>query len=182
MRTVLRWVTTRYGIAGILVLGVLLTVTIGRLVGGEAERAGGAAPGTDPYASVSVGPDDGLTEPDDPLEPTPSEAEASLPKGLADPRPVAGTFAAAWADHDGTGEQWRERLSRHATPELMKRLDGVDPTGDPSVELTGEPRLDAVIGRSRATVSVEATDGVLVLGMVYAKKRWAVDSISWRSA
>jgi hypothetical protein len=60
MRTLLRWVTNRYGVVGILVLGVLVVVGVGRLAGGEADRPGSAAPGEDPYATVSFGPDDGV--------------------------------------------------------------------------------------------------------------------------
>lgn len=184
MRTLLRWVTTRYGIAGILVLGVLVTVTVGRLIGGETDRAGDAAAGADPYASLSFGPDDGVIESDDPgSDPDPGDGlTPTLPKGVPDPLPVAEKFATAWADHDGvTGEEWRKRLAKHATESLMKRLDGVDPTSDPSVKLTGDPRLDSVIGRNRANVSVPAETGVLLLGLRYADRRWAVDSISWSS-
>ncbi|MGH3714951.1 MAG: hypothetical protein ACRDT4_16035 [Micromonosporaceae bacterium] len=179
MRTVLRWVTTRYGIAGILVLGVLVVVVVTRLAGGEVGRAGDAEAGADPYASVSFGPDhDEIGDP----EVNERGERPTLPKGVPDPLPVADAFATAWADHDGvTGEQWRARLAKHATKALMKRLGAADPTSQPSVELTGEPQLDTVIGTDRADVSISARSGVLLLGLRYADRRWAVDSISWRS-
>ncbi|MGH3737249.1 MAG: hypothetical protein ACRDT6_16780 [Micromonosporaceae bacterium] len=178
MRTLLRWVTTRYGIAGILVLGVLAVVVVSRLAGGELQLSGGADPGPDPYPSISYGPDDGVIEPDGPA-PT---VAPTLPAGVPDPLPVAQRFATAWADHEGvTGEQWRQRLAGDATGELMAKLDGADPTGDPSVTLTGKPVLDSVIGGSRAEVSVAAETGVLLLGLAYSEKRWRVDTISWRS-
>ncbi|MGH3728466.1 MAG: hypothetical protein ACRDTU_06905 [Micromonosporaceae bacterium] len=179
MRALLRWVTTRYGIAGILVLGVLAVVVVSRLAGGEIGPTGDAAPGTDPHASASFGPDDGVIETG---EAASDQAEPTLPKGVPDPGPVAKRFAIAWADHDDiTGKQWRARLAEHATKSLMTRLGDADPTSEPSVKLTGQPRLDAVIGDNRAEISVPAADGVLLLGLRYADRSWAVDSISWRS-
>jgi hypothetical protein len=183
MRTLLRWVTNRYGVVGILVLGVLVVVGVGRLAGGEADRPGSAAPGEDPYATVSFGPDDGVypgptADPNDPPpEPAPS---LGVPAGMPDPRPVAERFAAVWADHDVAAGTWRERLRRYATASLMERLAVTDPVSVPTDRITGKPKLTSVTGRSHAGVTVEAKGGLLVLGLRYADNHWAVDSIDWR--
>ena len=181
MRTLIRAVTTRYGIAGLLVLGVLIVVGVARLIGGEVERPGSAAGGADPYASISVGPDDGLVEvdPEDPV--TEPSDDTSLPPGLADPRPVAEAFATAWADHSGVSpETWRERLAEYATESLMDRLADTDPSTVPTDSITGEPTLTSVRGDRFAEVSIEADGGVLVLGLMLQDGEWAVDSIDWR--
>ncbi len=182
MRTLLRWVSTRYGVVGILVLGVVVTVGVARLAGGEADRPGSAAPGADPYANVSMGPDDGVyygttTDPNAP----PPEQRPKVPAGLSDPRPVAHRFAIAWADHDGVAPKtWRDRLARYSSRSLTERLAGTDPAAVPTDDITGEPRLVSVTGRARASVTIEARGGLLVLGLVHIDHRWAVDSIDWR--
>jgi hypothetical protein len=184
MRTLLRWVTNRYGIVGILVLSVLAIVGVARLAGGEADRPGSAAPGEDPHASISLGPDDGVYEGPtaDPNDPPPQPgSNLTVPAGRPDPRPVAERFAASWANHDGVApETWRDRLARYATASLMERLAATDPAAVPTDSITGKADLISVTGRSRAGVTLEAKGGLLVLGMTYADHRWAVDSIDWR--
>jgi len=184
MRTLLRWVTTRYGVVGILVLGVLAIVGVARLAGGEIDRPGSAAPGEDPYASVSIGPDDGIYKgsTEDPNDPPPQPGPSlAVPSGMPDPLPVAARFATTWANHDNVPpETWRGRMRGYVTASLMKRLAGTDPASVPTNRITGEPDLISVTGRGHVGVTVEAKGGLLVLGLRHADRRWAVDSIDWR--
>jgi hypothetical protein len=62
----------------------------------------------------------------------------------------------------------------------MQRLAGTDPASVPTAQITGEPRLVSVTGRSRASVTIEAKGGLLVLGLVHIDHHWVVDSIDWR--
>lgn len=182
MRTLLRAVTTRYGIAGLLVLAVLVTVLVTRLMGGE---VGNPLNGTvgEPEPSISLGPDDGVVDPDDPdaVDGSGNPADTgALPSGLPDPRPVAGKFASAWADTDGvTADQWRDRLTTHATDSLKERLADAKPPSE-RVEITGKPRLADVVGRGYAEVDLETADGALRITLRLVEGRWAVDSIGWR--
>lgn len=181
MRTLLRVVTTRYGVVGILALGVLVVVGIARLMGGEADRPGSGSPGEDLYASTSLGPDDGVVGSDDPAAVDGSADPTTLPKGVPDPLPVAKKFAVAWANSEGvTAEQWRARVSKYATDKLNKYFADYDPTKEPSVKLTGEPELATVYGRSYVQVNVEAKDGTVLLGMRLVNGGWKVDTTDWR--
>ena len=181
MRTLLRAVTTRYGVVGILVLGILVVVGVARLMGGESERPGSGSPGEDLYASASLGPDDGVIGSDDPAAVNGSADPTTLPKGVPDPLPVAKKFVVAWASSDGvTAEQWRARVAKYATQKLNDYFAHYDPTTEPSVELTGEPELTTVYSRGYVQVSVEAKDGTVLLGMRLVNGRWKVDTTDWR--
>lgn len=175
MRTLLRVVTTRYGIAGLLVLAVLGTVLVTRLMGGEiGNPLSNAAPGLEP--TVSVGPDDGLTDKEETTGPP------TLPTKAGDPLPVADRFAAAWIKSPAPAEQWRENLRPYATKDLIQRLEDVDPSNLPAKEITGKAELTSVGSAQWAEATVTTDNGDLVLGLVRAGKQWRVDSISFTRA
>src|SRR5437868_4736608 len=161
MRTVLRLLGTRYGIAVVLVVVVLVAVGLGRTVldhggGSSANDALGPTVATvptsaDPYASLG---DDGV---DESAEPGPS-----LSKGAADVTTVAKRFAKAWLRKPGiTGEQWRAGLKPDASAELMTELADTDPSDVPTATITGPVALTNT-GQD-ATAKFPAEGGTIVL-------------------
>lgn len=184
MRQVLRYVTTRYGIAGLLVLAIVIIVVAARVLGGGDDTgATSVNPGADaPQSTVSQQPDDGVAEP------TPSTAP-TLPTGHPDPLPVAETFARAWIDHSGvTPRQWHQRLSAHATKALADKLRDTDPADVPAQQITGDATLVSVAETEWAQVEIPIDAGTLRLGLVFAapegksSERWLVDTIDWEQS
>lgn len=183
MRRVLRYVATRYGAAGLIVLAILVVVVIARLTGGGDDGNTTADPGGDtPQSTVSQQPDDGVAEP------TPTAAP-TLPAGHPDPLPAADAFARAWIDHSGvTPQQWHQRLSGHATKALADKLRDTDPADVPAREITGEPTLVSVAETDWAQVEIPIDAGTLRLGLLFTapegkqRKQWLVDTIDWDQA
>ncbi|WP_432984816.1 hypothetical protein [Dactylosporangium sp. CA-233914] len=180
MRTVLRLLGTRYGIALVLVVVVLAVVGVGRTVfdrggGDSANDALGptVAPvptSADPYASLG---DDGVDE-------TPVVAP-SLSKGAPDVSTVATRFAEAWIRKPGiTGEQWRAALKPDASAELMADLAETDPADVPTATITGSPQLENV--GSATVAKFPAEGGTIVLELQVADGRWQVTSLDWETA
>jgi len=126
MRSVLRFVTTRYGAAGLLALVILTVVGVTRLFGdGEGSTPVlPAVPQPSTELPVSAEPDDG--EPDEEIE------DLTLPSGAPDPLPTATAFATAWVNSDVSAEEWLAGLEPYATEELIAQLNGVDPVKRPS--------------------------------------------------
>jgi hypothetical protein len=179
MRTVLRLLGTRYGIALVLVVIVLVIVALGRTVldggGGSAGDAIGptVAPvptSADPYSSLG---DDGVEE---------SVAAApSLSKGAADAATVATRFAKAWLRKPGiTGEQWRAGLKPDASTDLMASLADTDPADVPTAAITGAVRLEA--NGATTVAKIPAEGGTIALGLQASGGRWLVISLDWETA
>ncbi|MER7275805.1 hypothetical protein ABT369_15225 [Dactylosporangium sp. NPDC000244] len=180
MRTVLRLLGTRYGIALVLVVVVLIVVGLGRTVldRGDGHSANDALGPTvaavptsaDPYASLG---DDGV---DESANPAPS-----LSKGAADVSAVATRFAKAWLRKPGvSGEQWRAGLKTDASAELMTDLADTDPADVPTDAITGDVQLQNV---GAATVArIPAQGGTIVLELQASGGRWLVTSLDWETA
>ncbi|WP_432834423.1 hypothetical protein [Dactylosporangium sp. CA-092794] len=180
MRTVLRLLGTRYGIALVLVVFVLVVVGLGRtLLNSGGERSANDALGptvapvptsADPYSSLG---DDGV---DEAAGPAPS-----LSKGAADVSVVATRFAKAWLRKPGiTGEQWRAALKPDASPDLMAELADTDPADVPTATITGPVELQ---NAGPATVAkFPAEGGTIVLELQVVDGRWQVTSLDWETA
>ncbi|GAA4246847.1 hypothetical protein GCM10022255_020300 [Dactylosporangium darangshiense] len=180
MRTVLRLLGTRYGIALVLVVVVLVAVGLGRTVlddgsGRSANDALGptVAPvptSADPYSSLG---DDGVDES--------VVAAPSLSKGAADVSAVATRFAKAWLRKPGiSGDQWRAALKPDASAELMASLAETDPADVPTATITGPVQLQ---GTGAVTVAkFPAEGGAIVLELQVAGGRWQVTSLDWEAA
>jgi hypothetical protein len=178
MRTVLRLIGTRYGIALALCLMVLLVVGAFRGIAGSN--------GSDPVAPViarsteaSVDPsagDDGLGEDD---AGTGTAPPPSVISGAAAPDAIAMSFATAWLRHSGvTTESWLAGMTPYSTPALLNKLHGVDPAGVPADRVTGTAQLNA---RDPALVeaSIPVDSGTLRLRLLVDKGRWRVDGVDW---
>lgn len=175
MRTALRLLTTRYGIALVLLVLVVGIAGGARLVTGGS-TAGGlvAGPAAGPSHS-SIDPtagDDSVPTPESPAPPVTSP-------GAAEPGQVATDFTRAWLHHDGvSAEQWRAGLARYATAALLDKLTGVDPAGVPAQRMTGP-----VVVHSRGATFVEAVvpvdSGSVRLRLLATGGRWLVDGVDW---
>ncbi|WP_433055634.1 hypothetical protein [Dactylosporangium sp. CS-033363] len=180
MRTVLRLLGTRYGIALVLVVVVLVVVGLGRTVldrdEGKSANDGlgptvAAVPtSADPYASLG---DDGV---DESANPAPS-----LSKGAADVSTVATRFAKAWLRKPGiSGDQWRAGLKPDASTELMTDLADTDPADVPTDTITGAVQLQSL--GSVTVAKFPAQGGTIVLELQAAGGRWLVTSLDWETA
>jgi hypothetical protein len=180
MRTVLRLLGTRYGIALVLVVVVLAVVGLGRTVlntegGQSANDALGptVAPvprSADPNSSHG---DDGFDES--------ADAAPSLSKGAADVSTVATRFAKAWLRKPGlTGEQWRAGLKPDASAELMAEIAETDPADVPAAAITGAVQLQSAGAVTVAKIPAEG--GTIVLQLQVADGRWQVTSLDWEAA
>ncbi|WP_433082791.1 hypothetical protein ACQP1P_02770 [Dactylosporangium sp. CA-052675] len=180
MRTVLRLLGTRYGVALVLVVIVLVIVTLGRTVldderGGSANDAVGPTvepvpKSADPFISLG---DDGV---DESVAPAPS-----LSKGAADAATVATRFAKAWLRKPGvTGDQWRAGLKPDASTDLMASLADTDPADVPTSTITGTAQLQA--NGATTVARVPAEGGTIVLGLQVSGGRWQVTSLDWEMA
>jgi hypothetical protein len=180
MRTVLRLLSTRYGIALILVVIVLAVVGVGRTVlDNSDQRSPNDALGPtvapaettpDPFSSLG---DDGLDDP--------GSVAPSLSKGAADVTAVATRFAKAWLRKPGvTGEQWRVGLKPDASSDLMTELTDTDPSDVPASTITGPVNLEN-LGQD-ATARFPADGGTIVLELQVINGRWQVTSLDWEAA
>ncbi|MFI5906257.1 hypothetical protein [Dactylosporangium sp. NPDC051541] len=180
MRTVLRLLGTRYGIALVLIVVVLVIVTLGRTVfdNGRGDSASNAVGPTvepvptsaDPYSSLG---DDGV---DESVAPGPSPS-----KGAADAATVATRFANAWLRKPGvTGDQWRAGLKPDASTDLMASLAHTDPADVPTATITGPAQLQA--NGATTVARIPAEGGTIVLGLQVTGGRWQVTSLDWETA
>jgi hypothetical protein len=178
MRTALRLLTGRYGIALALLVIVVAIAGGARLVSGPGSGGGlVAGPAAEPPHS-SIDPtagDDSVPTPESPAPPVTSP-------GAPPPDQVATDFMRAWLRHDGVGaEQWRAGLTRYATAGLLDKLKGVDPAGVPAQRMTGPVSV-----HSRGATFVEAVvpvdSGSVRLRLLASAGRWLVDGVDWERA
>ncbi|MET7422292.1 hypothetical protein [Dactylosporangium sp. NPDC005555] len=180
MRTVLRLLGTRYGIALVLTVVVLVVVGFGRIIVTKIDPTDNdalgptVAPATttpDPYSSLG---DDGVIEGQ-------SSPAPSLSKGAADVSTVATRFADAWLRKPGvSGEQWRAGLKPDASGDLMEALAETDPSDVPATTITGQPTLKEE-GQA-VEAKLPADGGTIVLHLEIIGGRWLVTALGWETA
>jgi hypothetical protein len=175
-RTVLRLLGTRYGIALVLVVLVLVAVGLARAAGGPSKPSAltGPPPSAAPSTSASdtaLG-DDSVATSESPQ--TPSSAPGSRP-----PDAVALDFARAWVRTDGvSGEQWLKGMTPYATTGLIERMQGADPATVPADAVRDGSEM-RVRDSELVEVSVPVSPGLLRLRVVLSSGRWLVDSVDW---
>jgi len=180
MRTVLRLLGTRYGIAMVLIVVVLVVVGFGRTIftGGDPSNNDALGP---TVAPVTTTPDPFSSLGDDGVQDEPASAAPSLSKGAADANAVATRFAKAWVRKPGvSGEQWRAGLKPDASNELMEGLADTDPNDVPAATITGPTVLED-FGQV-ATAKIPADGGTIVLQLEAINGRWQVTSLDWEVA
>jgi hypothetical protein len=178
MRTVLRLLGTRYGMALIAALLVLVVVGVVRAFAGSYRSASVDAGAEPTHSAVVIDPtagDDSIPTPEAPPAPSTSP-------GAPAPEVVAAAFVGAWLHHDGvTPEQWQAGFARYATPALRAKFKDTDPAGVPAQRTTGP-----VVLQSRAATFVEASvpvdSGTVRLRLIATNGRWLVDGVDWERA
>jgi len=178
MRTALRLLGTRYGIALVLVVVVLAVIGLGRLTTTHQNDQVG------PSISVSAIPtesasndleagDDSLVEPDN------GNASPSLSPGAADVSTVATAFISAWLRHTNvSGDDWRAGMMPNATPDLMAKLKDTDPGSVPADTIAGAIQTTDQ-GGAVWSASVPVSGGIVTLRLIAFHGRWQVDGIDW---
>jgi hypothetical protein len=180
MRTVLRLLGTRYGIAMVLIVVVLVVVGFGRTIFTEGDQSNNDALGPT-VAPATTTPDPFSSLGDDGVQDEPTSATPSLSKGAADANAVATRFAKAWIRKPGvSGEKWRAELKPDASSELMEDLADTDPNDVPTAAITGPTVLED-FGQV-ATAKIPADGGTIVLQLEAINGRWQVTSLDWEVA
>jgi hypothetical protein len=178
MRTVLRLLGTRYGLALIAAVLVLAVVGVVRGFAGS-YRDTGMAPAINP-SRTEVAPDPSVTN-EGVVTPEPVP-QPSTSRGAPAPEVVAADFLGAWLRHDGvTPQQWQAGFARYATPALRTKFKETDPAGVPAQRTTGP-----VVLQTRAESFVEAIvpvdSGTVRLRLIATNGRWLVDGVDWERA
>lgn len=169
---VTRGMRSRTGVAlalAVLVLGVVATT---RALSGPTDNPGVRSPTQPLVPSGPMPPEDGLISPEATVSPTVIPGAQTL-------ETVAGAFAANWVAHHGVpADVWHARLTEHATPELARKLSGVDPAVVPADFVTGKPVL-IPHAATIVDVVVPVDSGKLRLRMIAVDDRWLVDGVDW---
>jgi hypothetical protein len=178
MRSVLRFVTSRYGLAGLAALAVVLVVVVGRLFGlvggGASDSNTGPVTGAGQQpTTVSESP-----IPNDAPTAAPTKPNPVVKPGQAGPLVVAKQFADAYLKSDGAAATWRAALTRYATTKLATEIKTMDPATVPAKRLVGTAALGDH-GANWAEVDLPTDAGTLVFQLVSGAKAWQVNGIDW---
>ncbi|GAA2613950.1 hypothetical protein GCM10010399_51060 [Dactylosporangium fulvum] len=181
MRTVLRLLGTRYGIALVLVVIVLAVVGFGRTIF-DSRTDGPPNDALGPtVAPVETTPDPFSSVGDDSVDDEPGSVAPSLSKDAPDATTVATRFANAWLRKPGqSGDQWRAGLKPHASAELMTELAETDPNDVPASAITGPVAMEN-FGQD-VTARFPADGGTIVLELQIVNGRWQVTGLDWEAA
>jgi hypothetical protein len=177
MRRAIAFITTRYGIAGLIAL-IVLAVLIGAQVfghgSGHTSAPGSvAAPATSAGSSASGMPDDGLAGSASPDAPV-------VRPGQPGPLEVATSCATAWLTHGPTvtPDAWWQAVTRYTTTSLAAKLKGVDPQGVPASRVVTAAQLSDHAA-AWADVVIKVDSGILTLRTLSGASGWRVDGIDW---
>lgn len=105
----------------------------------------------------------------------PSTMPVSVAPGSA--TDVATAFVTAWAAGAKDGDSWRAAMSRWASPDLLRSLEGTNPDQVPADHVVGEASLANASGKA-AAVMVPTDGGLVAVSLVKAGAGWRVSSIA----
>lgn len=164
-RKIIRMLGSRYGIAAILLLVVIVVVGIARANGGPRQDESVSGSDSDIGTEDAGQPNDGVvTESDDePEKPT-------LPDKAVD---NASAFADEYIDTDRSAKAWRGAWDEYATQIVKDQLKDVDPEQVPINEIRDDPTVEG------QTVRFPTDAGLLILRMKEQDGVWLVDGIDF---
>jgi hypothetical protein len=166
----------RVGVAVVLASVVLISVGIGRALGGGGSGSHNTqiGPGLQTTPAIETsGEDDGVEG-----GPSIRPSEPSLAPAAAPPVKVADQFIRAWLRSQLSPEQWHAGITPYATAALTEKLSVVDPAGVPAERTMGEAKL-IPRGAGSAAVSIPVDSGTVELRVVVVDGRWLVDGVDW---
>ncbi|GAA0918884.1 hypothetical protein Vau01_013700 [Virgisporangium aurantiacum] len=173
-RRILRLLGSRYGLAVIGVVLVVIVVGVARVISGPQpfEAAGPPPPLQVSASSSEILGDDSVATTED------SPSISAIP-GVPAPEKVALDFANAWVKSTGmTSAQWVKSLEPYSTKRLLEQFKDVDPTSVPAESVRG-PATVRPRDSQLAEVDVPVTPGTLKLRLLVSNGRWLVDAVSW---
>jgi hypothetical protein len=176
MRTVLRLLGSRYGIALVLIVVVLAIVGVAKAF--VSNGAGKPPIGPVVAAPSTPGPADASLGDDSEVDPSSSIAGPSLSANTPSAATVASLFMTAWLHHTGVNaDQWRAGLEPNATASLMGELAGTDPEDVPASTVTG--KIDTNDEGAIVEAVVPVNGGTVTLRLLAVSGRWKVDGVDW---
>lgn len=171
---ILRLIGSRYGLAVIGIVLVMIIVGIARALSGT-QPLDAVGPPPPPQLSASsseVLGDDSIATSEPPPTPT------AIP-GAAAPEKVALDFANAWLKSTNvTSAQWVKGMEPFSTRRLQEQFKDADPTSVPADSVNGPVTIRARDGQL-VEADVPVNPGTLKLRILVSNGRWLVDGVSW---
>lgn len=173
-RRILRLLGSRYGLA---VIGIVLIVVI---VGAARVFSGPQYNDTvGPPPPVAIVPSSSDELGDDGVATSEGPPSATSISGVPAPEKVAVDFASAWLRSTGvTSAQWVKGLEPFSTKRLLEQFKDADPTSVPAESIRG-PATVRARDDQLVDVDIPVTPGTLKLRLLVTNGRWLVDGVSW---
>jgi hypothetical protein len=165
MRTLLRRIGARTGIALGLVVAIVVVLAWARVANGPGRPLPYRGGPTLPTVAATVGAD-GV-----------NATEPSTYPDDADVLAVATAFATAWLSRTLPAKQWLDGMRPYATADLITRLAGVDPLDVPESTTLGQPTIGQRSALYAEVLIPIATGDGLDLGLVVQDGRWVVATL-----
>jgi len=177
-RQLIRLLGSRYGVAAVLLVLVLVALGVARTIGrnGSSSTPPLIAPATAsgvPAATTSPGQlgDDSVATSESPEAPVVSP-------GADKPEVVAMRFTNAWLNKGLPAAAWFKGIQPYLTQRVITLMQGVDPASVPATAVDGPAKIDRQ-SASLVELTVPVRPGVLKLRLVATKGRWLVDAVDW---
>ena len=173
-RQILRLLGSRYGLAVVGLVLVVIVVGVARAVSGPQpfETVG-------PPPPLQVSPSSSEVLGDDSVATSEGPPSITAIPGVPAPEAVALDFARAWLRTNGiTSAQWVKSLEPYSTKRLLEEFKDVDPASVPAESIRGSATVRPRDSQL-AEVDIPVTPGTLKLRVLVSNGRWLVDGVSW---